>query len=131
MWVTRQQSDTQCDLSLFCTASGPSCFSWPCGVFSTSLGQAASSSPLFALLLSSFFFFFGFWVLVFFSLLLIGSNLLSNISILFHSGALQAGCRSPLASHSLWFCPLSGQISCSQFLAVLVGFKLPFSGPWV
>lgn len=73
-----------------------------------------------------------FCVLAFFVLLLIGSKLLSNSSVLcsvrgFASWMLD----QPFTSHSLWFCPLPRRISCSQFLAVLVGFKLPFSGPRV
>lgn len=73
-----------------------------------------------------------FCVLAFFLLLLIGSKLLSNSSVLcsvrgFASWMLD----QPFTSHSLWFCPLPRRISCSQFLAVLVGFKLPFSGPRV
>lgn len=61
---------------MHCFRRVPSCFSQPCGISSTSLGQDASSSAVFALWPSFF------CVLGFFSLLLIGSKLLSNTSTL-------------------------------------------------
>lgn len=97
-----------------------SCFSGPSAVFLTLQGQDAPSSVVFALL-SSFFCVF------------IGSKLLSKISLLCpvrgFASLIRTG--SALISLILSYILAAASISCSWFLAVSAGFKLPYSSPWV